>query len=237
MDDLHEDDAQEQRDGAGRLPEGLKHHFIEVGPVQQRELGVRHVTAIHGPLLHHGEVLPPAQVTVTFRIRASGLTGELAYQVIDGRRVLRMITRLQNDRRPELSMSDMRSLPITEIEADIDQVMDWFRSDEQHRFRQSFERFADSPISRPGRGRKLDDFDLVKVAIKYSRLSGQHDVYTTLAQQCVTSKNYARNLVFEARRQGYLAPTRPGKANHELTPKADAFIAEHLGDPRLEMED
>ena len=94
--------------------------------------------------------------------------------------------------------------------------------------------FARAEIARPGRGRTLPEIDLVRVAVKYSQLRGRHDVYGTLAEQCHISRNYTRNLVYEARKVGLLEPTTRGKPNFELTDKAIRFVENHLPEPEQE---
>ena len=219
--------------GSG-LPEGLGYDRFEVDAGLRRRLGVRLVTAVWGPLLRHGDPLPPGQVTVEFRVPRTGLYGQLAYQAIDGRRQLVGVTRLANDRRPTLAISAVRSLPITEVERELDALLDWFRGEDHRAFQQSFEAFAAADIARPGRGRTLPEIDLVRAAVKYSRLRGQRDVYGTLAEQCHISRNYARNLVYEARKAGLLEPTTRGKPNFDLTDKALRLVGDHLSEPEQE---
>jgi len=216
------------------LPESLGYDHFEVDTVLRRRLGLSLLTAVWGPLLVDGDPLPPGRITVEFRVPRTGLFGQLAFQAIDGRRQLVGVNRLANDRGPTLAISAVRSLPITEVERELDAALDWYRGKDRQAYRKSFKAFARAEIARPGRGRTLPEIDLVRVAVKYSQLRGRHDVYGTLAEQCHISRNYTRNLVYKARKAGLLEPTSRGKPNFELTDKAIRLVENHLPEPEQE---
>jgi len=208
------------------LPSGLSHDTIRVDPFLRRELGIRHVTSVTGPLLRDGDALPPGQINVEFRIVANGLTGQLAFQVIDGRRTLTGMLRLHNDSRPALRQADLRSLVVGEINQDLDVLLDWHRGSDRDAYRKSFRRFAEAEISKPGRGRRLTEKALVQYAVRYSELEGTVGVYQVMAREENLSATYIRNVIYQARKAGYLEPTVRGRANFRLTPLAERLIAE-----------
>jgi hypothetical protein len=97
----------------------------------------------------------------------------------------------------------------------------------------SFERFAKAESVRPGRGRVLTDLDILKVAVRYSRLVGTRGVYKQLTDELGCSTSHARNMVYKGRKAGYLEPTVRGKTNFNLTPLAHTLIEKNLNEEEV----
>jgi len=207
-------------------PPDLDRQTIPVTPYLQRTLGIAYVQKLNGPILHAGVPLSPGEVTVEFRAPESGLYGELRYWVDEDRRTLRSITRLQNDRR-EIHSRDLRTLPLEAINNEVQKILNRARVKNPDVFEQSFERFADAKTSRPGRGRVLSDLHLLEVAVKYSQLRLEKNVYGLLKESLGCSASHARNQVAKARKAGLLEQTRRGRPNFNLTQHALELIEEH----------
>lgn len=207
-----------------------------MSPYLRRTLGITYVENLVGPMLRDGRPLLPGEVTVMFRVPKSGLFGELRFWVVDGRRTLRTITRLGNDRR-EIQMRDLRTLPLDAISDEVQELLNRHRVKDPAAFKLSFERFADAKTARPGRGRALSDLDLLQVAVKYSRLKGEKNVYASLKESLGCSATHARNQVFKARKAGLLEQTKQGAPNFNLTQRALELIEEHRHELPFEDKD
>jgi hypothetical protein len=87
--------------------------------------------------------------------------------------------------------------------------------------------FARSAITvdRPGR-RGRDPVEYARIAQRYESFLGSPSPIAALAEAEGWEVSKARNLVYEARRRGFLTPTQPGQADGQLTAKARQLLEE-----------
>ena len=208
--------------------------------------GVLHVDNVQGPLIVRdsgpgddgaavdstGRILSAGTIHAPFtihggRVRACPLQGVLQYVVEDGRLRLKQVQLLQTTSRDrEVTSSMIRSLPFTELRDDVVRIIEHDTKGSAEGLHWSLRDFEGVQPRRKGRRRTVTVDMLLEVAADYAGARDEVDPYGVLAQRSSYSRDYLRQLVARARKEGLLAEARPGVRNHDLTARAFRLLDE-----------
>jgi hypothetical protein len=188
-------------------------------------LNIRHVVAIHSPILDDGTKFSDQGFAVEVVFPELGASAVLHYQVINNRRELTEVGHLKNEARGYILASDLSQLRFSEIEAEIDRLLSWEQAQSNPNFEASFQEFQSRPALKPNQ-QPTPQHDLLQAALLYSGLDMTPDPYPTMADKLGIAEKSCRNKVSKARSAGLLEPTIRGRRNHRLTQKALIMLEE-----------
>jgi hypothetical protein len=222
--------AFKNQDPASHQPD-IAQAVIDVDAVLERQLSVKFVKSVRGPMTVEGRPLSTGTLSVVFKVKETGLSGVLVFEnKMDGY-LLSSINSLNTDRE-SFQMSDLRDIPLREISDEVEVLINLWDEENPEKFATSFDQVSKERLRRPGRGKSLDDQDLLSLAVKYSELRGKRKIYEILSSEFGYSKNSLKNSICRARREGLLKPTKKGQPNFNLTQKAFDLIKQQAENPQ-----